>query len=251
MGAAGRGEGARTAARRRRRIVPVRSATISLVVVAPLLALVALVAPARATPASTFTDVSPTHPFYAEITWASGQQIVTGYDDGSFRPEGAVTRQAMAAFLFRFAVGVQAPPAVASFSDVSPGHPFFAEIEWLVAEGITTGYDDGTFRSSLPVSRQAMAAYLYRLAGAPVPMGDLSVVFTDVGRNHRFFLPITFLWDFGLAEGYQNGSFQPLTSVSRAATTAFLFRLDDLADGPAAADRSSSASPLVWVHRGR
>lgn len=50
-----------------------------------------------------------------------------------------------------------------SFSDVSPGHPFYDEIEWLAHAGITTGYPDGTFRPGAPVTRQAMAAYLERV----------------------------------------------------------------------------------------
>jgi hypothetical protein len=49
-----------------------------------------------------------------------------------------------------------------TFSDVNASHPFYGEIEWLAASGITTGYPDGTFRPGAPVTRQAMAAYLQR-----------------------------------------------------------------------------------------
>lgn len=50
------------------------------------------------------------------------------------------------------------------FSDVPKGHPFFDEIEWLATTGITTGYDDGTFRPGQQVTRQATAAFFYRHA---------------------------------------------------------------------------------------
>ena len=50
-----------------------------------------------------------------------------------------------------------------TFSDVTPSHPFYGEIEWLTGSGITTGYPDGTFRPGAPVTRQAMAAYLQRV----------------------------------------------------------------------------------------
>lgn len=41
-------------------------------------------------------------------------------------------------------------------------HAFFAEVEWLAVSGVTTGFDDGTFRPGEIVSRQAMAAFIHR-----------------------------------------------------------------------------------------
>lgn len=55
-----------------------------------------------------------------------------------------------------------------TFSDVSPSHPFSAEIEQFASAGISTGFPDGTYRPSQPVSRQAMAAFLAR--GLPSAM---------------------------------------------------------------------------------
>jgi hypothetical protein len=72
----------------------------------------------------------------------------------------------MAAFLRRaLDDGSFVPPTVASFADVPVTHPFFADIEWMVAEGITTGYSDDTFRPGGPLSRQGMAAFLRRALG--------------------------------------------------------------------------------------
>jgi lysophospholipase L1-like esterase len=113
----------------------------------------------------TFTDVSSTHPFYDEVEWAAGEGIITGFADETFKPSTAVSRQAMAAFMYRMVdpPGWVAPPA-SSFTDVGTGHPFFSQIAWLASEGISTGYDDDTFRPSTAVSRQSMAAFLHRLA---------------------------------------------------------------------------------------
>ncbi|OWY59530.1 hypothetical protein B7486_74080, partial [cyanobacterium TDX16] len=97
-------------------------------------------APARA--GTGFPDVPPSHPFHPEITWAAGEGIVQGYDDGTFRPSAAVTRQAMAAFLHRFAGAPASTPTSPTFTDVSLGHPFSAEVEWLAGEGIAEGYAD-------------------------------------------------------------------------------------------------------------
>ena len=72
----------------------------------------------------------------------------------------------MAAFLYRVA-GSPEPfpdPSPQAFDDVPPGHPFFEEIAWMAGSGVSTGFDDDTFRPSNPVSRQAMAAFLLCLA---------------------------------------------------------------------------------------
>jgi hypothetical protein len=113
--------------------------------------------------------------FYKEITWLAGQGFTTGYEDGTFRPRRQVSREAMAAFLNRYATSVnRAPvytaPATAPFSDVRPGDPFHREVSWAAAAGISTGYPDGTFRPGAPVSREAMAAFLYRLTNPDKPM---------------------------------------------------------------------------------
>jgi hypothetical protein len=60
------------------------------------------------------------------------------------------------------------PPAVSPFRDVKTDHVFYKEIAWLASEGISTGWvqskDAKVFRPSSPVSREAMAAFLYRIA---------------------------------------------------------------------------------------
>ncbi|MCC5952672.1 MAG: PD40 domain-containing protein, partial [Acidimicrobiia bacterium] len=86
-----------------------------------------------------------------------------------FRPTNPISRQAMAAFLTRYAADDE-PDACEGdgpFTDVPATHPFCAEITWMVDQGITTGFDDNTFRPTSPISRQAAAAFLWRLAGEP------------------------------------------------------------------------------------
>ncbi|OWY59276.1 hypothetical protein B7486_75440, partial [cyanobacterium TDX16] len=59
-------------------------------------------------------------------------------------------------------------PTVQTFTDVSPSHPFSDEIEWMADTGISTGYQPGpTYRPSIAVSRQAMSAFMRRLAEGP------------------------------------------------------------------------------------
>ena len=117
---------------------------------------------------ASFTDVPTDHTFFTEIEWLALNEITTGYPDGTFRPTAEVTRQATAAFFYRYA-GEPAftPPATPTFSDVPTDHTFFEEIEWLAGTGITTGYPDGTFRPTAEVTRQATAAFFYRYDRLP------------------------------------------------------------------------------------
>ncbi|WP_159448739.1 SpoIID/LytB domain-containing protein [Demequina sp. NBRC 110053] len=80
------------------------------------------------TPPSTspFTDVTPTSPFYREVTWLSGSGISTGWPDGTFRPASDVTREATAAFLHRMAGRPDVPgvgvPTSFTISGAGYGH---------------------------------------------------------------------------------------------------------------------------------
>ncbi len=115
----------------------------------------------------TFSDVPPTQEFYLQIEWMYEEGLTTGYADGTFRPTGTVQRQATAAFLYRLAGQPPVPSGAPTFTDVPPGHVFHDAISWLAAVGVVTGYADGTFQPSSPVSRQAMAAFLHRFALLP------------------------------------------------------------------------------------
>lgn len=110
-----------------------------------------------------FSDVPPSHPFAEEIAWLASEGITTGFADGTFRPQRAVTRGQIAAFLYRTAdePAVDGPP---SFSDVAPSSPSADAIGWMDQHGIAGGFADGTYRPQRPVSRGALAAFLFRLA---------------------------------------------------------------------------------------
>jgi hypothetical protein len=118
------------------------------------------------------------------------------------------------------------PPA---FSDVSTSHTFFEDICWMDVEEISTGYPDGTYRPSAPVSRQAMSAFMYRLAGQPI-FSPGSSTFTDVSATNTFFHEIEWMADTEISTGYLPGpTYRPSTAVSRQAMSAFMRRL---AEGP-------------------
>ena len=183
---------------------------------------------------TSFPDVPPTHPFAGDIDWMLSENLATGYADGLFRPAATISRQAAAAFLYRFAEspnGDDPTCAAKPFADIESTHPFCGEIAWMAAQGLTTGYADGTFRPTGAVTRQALAAQLYRLSDSPLgPDPTCSAApFTDIPTSHPFCGEIDWLVDNHIVEGYADDTFRPTNAVSRQAMSAFLHRLHDLA----------------------
>ena len=176
-----------------------------------------------------FIDVPSSYPFATEITWLASAGISVGWATPQgrlFEPQTPIARDAMAAFLYRFA-GSPAftPPSRSPFADVPITYPFYKQITWLAATGITTGYPDGTFQPGSSVNRDAMAAFLYRFAGSPAfTPPSTSSSFTDVPTTYPFYKQITWLASTGITTGYPDGAFQPGSAVNRDAMAAFLYR---------------------------
>ena len=129
------------------------------------------------TGAAPFPDVAQANPFCSEIAWLSTQGIAAGYADGGFHPSALISRQAMGAFLYRYDHTSGDTTACLSdagpFPDVPADVVFCEAVRWMSSVGpqpIATGYADGGFHPTSPISRQAMAAFLHRYrAHTPAP----------------------------------------------------------------------------------
>jgi poly(3-hydroxybutyrate) depolymerase len=247
------------AIRRRRTRLAVGLLAVSLVAAASA---AATIGPADATErgggssavaAPSFTDVPVGHPFLADITWLAEQGIATGYDDGTFQPGAPVTRQAIAAFLHRYVGPGGADTCTAApFPDVPANHPFCAAIAWLHDAGLAEGYDDGTFRPAATITRQAAAAFLYRLDGSPAaaPPACPPPPFPDVPAGHPFCSAIAWAAAVGVTTG-DAGVFRPGAPMTRQAFAAFLHRYEqhDAAPVPSPGCGTSTAAPVVNQRR--
>ncbi|EYR64786.1 S-layer protein [Actinotalea ferrariae CF5-4] len=178
-------------------------------------------------PVVSFVDVPPGSQFHREITWLASSGITTGYADGGFRPSAPVSRGAMAAFLYRRSGEVYTPWAVQQFTDVTVQHPFFREISWLRAHRITNGNSDGSFGVAEPVSRGAMAAFLFRTLGDATYRPGAQK-FSDVPVSHPFYREISWLEASGITTGYTDGTFRPGAPVARQAMAAFFYRMSSM-----------------------
>nr|WP_233251516.1 ExeM/NucH family extracellular endonuclease [Serinibacter arcticus] len=190
---------------------------------------------------SPFADVPFELQFSEDILWAFENGITTGWPeaDGSvtYRPLEDINRDAMAAFLYRLAKPVDyTAPTTSPFSDVDTSNQFYTEIAWLYDAKISTGWvqADGTrqFRPLEPINRDAMAAFIYRLAKEPTWEAPATSPFTDVVPGTQFYAEITWLADQGITTGWVGNDgtrqFQPLSPIHRDAMAAFLHRYSKL-----------------------
>ncbi|GMA30031.1 GH92 family glycosyl hydrolase [Litorihabitans aurantiacus] len=195
---------------------------------------------------SPFSDVATGDQFASDIIWAHDRGITRGWaeSDGTatYRPLAPIARDVMAAFLFRLAdESDYVEPAVSPFVDVATTDQFYREIAWLAERGISTGWEraDGAreFRPLEPIARDAMAAFLYRLAGSSGDDGDGGgdaagvSPFVDVAVTDRFATEMIWLHDTGIATGWEGNDgtrrYEPLRPIARDAMAAFLHRFDE------------------------
>jgi hypothetical protein len=154
--------------------------------------------------------------------------ISAGYSDRTYRPMDVVTRQSMSAFMYRLAGSPGGTFPDPGFTDVPKGAPFFREISWMATTGITTGYEDGRFRPSGNVSREAMSAFMYRYEDPPPGASYPNPGFEDVPADHFFAEEIAWMASTGVTNGYSDDTFRPGAPVSRQAMSAFMQRLSGL-----------------------
>lgn len=208
-------------------------------------------APARA--AVTFDDVPPGAPFHTEITWLADQGISTGWLVGGrreYRPVQPINRDAMAAFLYRYAgEPAYTPPATSPFVDIAPGDAFYKEVAWLDEKGITTGWVvDGRreYRPLAPIGRDAMAAFLYRFEQRPAWSAPTRSPFSDIGVGTQFYAEMTWLAAKGITTGWVQTAappqYRPVQPINRDAMAAFLYRLEVTKAAPWAQPAPDAAS---------
>ena len=153
-----------------------------------------------------FGNEHPTHIGYIE-----------GYPDGSVKAEGEITREEIAAILYRIKNKEYENPFVSTgdvFPDVLPGRWSLMEIEYMADRGIVFGYPDGEFKPERNLTRAEFAALIFRFAGMKYVEADN--VFSDLNREHWAYEEIVALSEAGLLEGYEDQSFKPENNITRA-----------------------------------
>lgn len=143
--------------------------------------------------AASFNDVAPDAWYYDYIAKAEAAGILKGYEDGSFRPQGEITRAEFAAIATRFDT---LRPAPITFTDVARDYWAYDAIAAAFGKGWITGYEDNTFRPAEKIKRSEVATMTNRVLNRYadekwVQAHRQAIVnFTDIDESHWAFYPV-------------------------------------------------------------
>ncbi len=134
----------------------------------------------EACPSKLFTDAPKAGTWaHAGIDYCVETGLMKGVSDGIFNPNGTVTRGQLVTILYRIA-GEPEFTTDKQFSDVAEGRYYTKAVLWAAENSIVTGYSDGTFLPNREISREQIAAILYRYEGSPEVTGKLD--FPDAAK---------------------------------------------------------------------
>ena len=112
---------------------------------------------------TSFSDVSSSQWYAKAVAWASENGIVAGYEDGTFAPNQAVTREQMALMLYKYAKSIDGDTDLANltYKDASSVSEWATEgVKWATAAGVLAGSDDGYLYPQNECTRAQAAAML-------------------------------------------------------------------------------------------
>lgn len=159
----------------------------------------------------------------AELNRRDHYAFLVGYADGTFGPECNMTRAEVTTMFARLLTEqIEADKTYSStFNDVAKNCWAANYIGYMQQFGIVTGYTDGSFRPNAPVTRAEFAAIASRFE--KLTQGSAS--FTDVPDTHWAVRYINFAATRGWVTGYEDGTFKPEHSITRAEVAAVTCRL--------------------------
>lgn len=178
-----------------------------------------------------FRDVTSTHWAFDSVERAAEMGLVTGYSDGTFRPDTPVTREQFVLMLWRMC-GKPAAAKAASFADASADW-YQDALSWAVEKGYVNGLSDTRFGPDAPITRQQAMAILFRLNG-----GQSGTELTLTGIYEQTFADSTTIASWAkdatwwavyheLVSGVGGSRIAPEANASRAQIAAILLRYAD------------------------
>lgn len=174
-----------------------------------------------------FTDVSTSDWFYDDVAFVYENGLFSGTDSRSFSPNASMTRAMLVTVLYR----LEGEPTVtgrSSFTDVRSGAYYEKSVIWAAANGIVTGTDSTSFSPDTKVTREQLAAILYRYAQYRKLDTDASAKlnsFTDADSVSAY---ASEALGWAVSEGLINGAsgkLMPKGDATRAQVAAILHRL--------------------------
>ena len=174
-----------------------------------------------------FSDVGPQDWFYEAVRFVYAQGMMSGTAQDQFSPQQTTTRGMIVTILHR----LENSPAAgdgAAFSDVAAGAYYAQSVAWASANGIVTGFGDGSFRPGDAITREQMAAILMRYArykGVDVSAQASLDAFPDQSKISSYaWEAMAWSVSTGLIGG-MDGMLAPAGSATRAQAATILMRL--------------------------
>ena len=173
-----------------------------------------------------FSDVDADDWFAASAVYARDNGIMNGTSATTFNPNGTTSRGQIAAILYR-AAGSPAASGGTDFSDVAETAYYASAVRWAAANGVVTGYADGTFRPNDPITRQQLAAILWRYAGSPAAESGTDYADEDAIAAYAV-TAVDWARDAGVISGRDGNRFDPSGRATRAQAAVILHRYLEL-----------------------
>lgn len=172
--------------------------------------------PVESLAASQFPDVNA---YKGEIEFLVTEEVINGYPDGTFRPTEFVTKKQIAVMISR-ALRLNLENVIdPNFKDVTKSNTAYREIAAVVNAGIMA--KGSYFNPGSPATREMMARAI--VLGLKL-QGDTAIHFKDVYSNNPNKTYISILADNHITTGYEDGTFKPTSSLTRAHFSVFLAR---------------------------
>ena len=167
-----------------------------------------------------FTDVKSSNWFYDAVKYAYEQGLMTGTSATTFAPNGTMNRAMIVTVLYR----LEKSPAVtgaSKFTDVPAGQWYSDAVAWAAANKIVNGYDETTFGPMNAVTREQMAAILFRYEQVKglenVTLEENLNRFPDQNKISAYAIP-ALQWAVGqkIINGNADGTLDPTGTATRA-----------------------------------
>lgn len=180
----------------------------------------------EAEPKLPFADVSSGDWYYDAVVYVYKNGLMDGTGPAAFAPTTVLTRSMAAQVLWNLADS-PAVPGTAGFTDVPSDAWYAGAVNWSASRGIVTGYSTGAFGPEDAVTREQLAAMLYRYAGTPEPTGSLDG-FNDKDAVSDYAADaLCWAVDEGLLTGKGGGWLDPAGTATRAEMAAILMRFTE------------------------
>ncbi len=183
---------------------------------------------------SRFTDVMPGQWYYSAIEYVVTNGYFNGVTENRFAPEQPMTRAMFVTVLGRMAGVEDTVDETPAFQDVVPGSYYSGYVAWALENDIVQGLNDDFFGSSMPITREQIAVFLYRYAkhiGMDVSVGQTASphLFGDEDNIVSPWAMTAMVWanNRGIMKGIGNGM-EPQAEATRAEVAQMLYNFAQL-----------------------